>query len=117
MVDIVNVKLKNGSDLVGVLSKQEDKFVIMENPVEIHADPQYGFYAKSWLLLSEESLVTLDRSDIFYVQTANDKAISYYEEFLDKVSSDRKSMSDDEFTHELEEVFTAMLESRSTIKH
>jgi hypothetical protein len=117
MVDIVNVKLKNGADLVGILTKHEDKFVVMENPVEIHADPNHGFFAKSWLLFSEESLVTLDRSDIFYVQVANEKAIGYYEDFLDKVSSDKKIVTDDDFTSELEEVFTAMLESRATIKH
>jgi hypothetical protein len=117
MANIVNLKLKNGSDLIAILTKDEDKFVVVDNPVEIQTDPTHGFYAKSWLLFSDESLVTLDRSDIFYIQTANEKAIGYYEDFIDKVSADKSVVTDEDFTSDLEDVFTAMMESRTTVKH
>ena len=117
MVDIVNVKLKNGDNIVAVLHAEETKFVILENPVQIEADPEHGFYARSWLLLSEEDVVTLDKSDIFYVHPASEKSIGYYEDFLEKVSYRRDMMSEEDFTTDLEDVYNAIMEARGSIKH
>ena len=122
MAEYANVKLKSGKDLVGIISADEGEFVIIDAPLEIMVHPVHGMFAKSWLLLSEENSVLLHKNDIYYVQKANDKAVSYYEEFCAKISSfknedDDEIMTDDDFTSDLEEMFNAMLESKDTIKH
>lgn len=117
MAEIVNVKLKNGDDIVAILHADEDEFIVLENPVQIEADPDYGFYARSWLLLSDEEFVSVDRADIFYVHTANDKSIGYYEDFIEKISSRKGVMTDEEFTTDLEDIFNAIMQSRGSVKH
>lgn len=117
MANIVNVKLKNGTDILSILQSDQETFVLLENPVQIEADPENGFYAKSWLLLSENNIVTVSKSDIFYIHQASDKAIGYYESFLERMSYKKSEDSEEEFTNELEEIFGAMLESRESTKH
>jgi hypothetical protein len=114
MVQIVNVKLKNGNDILGILNTDEDKFVIVENPIQIEADPQNGFYAKSWLLLSDENNVTLDKKDIFYVHSASEKSIGYYENFIERISFQKQ---EDDFTTELEDIFNAIMEAKDNTRH
>jgi hypothetical protein len=106
MAQVVNVKLKNGDDIV-----------ILENPVQIEADPEHGFFARSWLLLSDEDFVTLDKQDLFYIHNASDKSIGYYEDFVEKVTSKKGVVTDEDFTTDLEDVFNAIMDSRSAVKH
>ncbi len=117
MVNIVNVKLKNGTDILSILQSDQELFVLLENPVQIETDPEHGFYAKSWLLLSEVNVVTVSKSDVFYIHEASDKAIGYYESFLERMAYKKPEDSEEEFTNELEEIFGAMLESKESTKH
>lgn len=120
MAEYANVKLKSGKDLVGIISADEGEFVIIDAPLEIMVHPVHGMFAKSWLLLSEENSVILSKSDIFYVQKANDKAVEYYEEFkarLHKFDSMSENMLDDDYKDELENMFESMLESKMSTKH
>ena len=117
MSQVVNVKLKNGDDIVAILHSDEDEFVILENPVQIEADPEHGFFARSWLLLSDEDFVTLDKQDLFYIHNASDKSIGYYEDFVEKVTSKKGVVTDEDFTTDLEDVFNAIMDSRSAVKH
>ena len=114
MVQIVNLKLKNGDDILGVLNTHEEQFVVVDNPIQIEANPEHGFYAKSWLLLSNENRVSFDKSDIFYVHEASEKSIGYYENFIERISFSNR---DEEFTTELEDIFTAIMEAKDNIKH
>ena len=55
-----------------------------------------------------------------FFSAASRKAVEYYEEFMHKFNEkeQQKQLEEDsEFTSELEDVFTAMMESRSSIKH
>ena len=117
MTQIVNVKLKNGDDLVAILISDEDMFVVLANPVQIEADPYHGFFARSWLLLSDKNFVTVDKEDLFYVHNASDKSIGYYEDFVEKVTSKKGVVTDEDFTTDLEDVFNAIMDSRSAVKH
>ena len=117
MAQVVNVKLKNGDDLVAILISDEDMFVVLANPVQIEADPYHGFFARSWLLLSDKNFVTVDKEDLFYVHNASDKSIGYYESFVEKVSSKKGVVSEEDFTTDLEAVFNAIMESRGSVKH
>jgi hypothetical protein len=113
MVNFVAVKMKNGTDLVGILLRNETEFLLVENPVEIKVDPVHGFYAKSWLLLNTTKTANISKTDIVLFDEANEKAISYYEDFMFKIQSNREEVATDEdFTSELEEMFNAMLESK-----
>lgn len=119
MPQYVTVKLKSGKDLVGIIRHDEDKFVTIDAPLEITVHPIHGMFAKSWLLLSEENSVHLRKDDIYYVQNANDKAVSYYEEFKSRLHnmSDEDIVSEDDFESDLEDMFASLLESRTSTKH
>lgn len=118
MPEYVNVKLKTGKDLVGIMQHDEGEFVVIDAPLEIAIHPIHGMFAKSWLLLSEENSVVLSKNDVFYVQSANDKAVSYYEEFKAKMHTlSDETMTDDDFNSDLEDLFESLLESRTSTKH
>lgn len=132
MAEFVNIKLKNGDDLIAIFVNQEDGVLTIENPIQIEVHPEYGFFAKSWLLLARSNFVTLDDSDIIFYDEASDKAISYYEDFVSKLNmhdeKDREenlsvesllSNTEDLSDHasDLEELFTTLLESKASTKH
>ena len=119
MPNYVTVKLKDGKDLVGIIEHDEDEFVTIDSPLEISVDPVHGMFAKSWLLLSEENSVVLFKDDIYYVQSANDKAVSYYEDFKSRLHTrdDADFVTDEDYASDMEELFETLLEARSSTKH
>lgn len=122
MADYVNLKLTNGSDIVGVLEYDNDDIVTINNPIEIMLDPREGMYAKSYLIFSEENTVVFYRSDIIHFAKANKKAADYYEAFVRRVAEQTEAYAyeddyDDEQVKEVEDMFNTLLESKSSIKH
>ena len=120
MIAFVNIKLKNGEDLVGIMESDYQDHIIVNNPIVMCIDNVHGFYAKSWLLLSKENTATIFKENIMFYGEANDKAIHYYEEFVRQIASKlthSETQDDREYTSELEEMFTAMLESRNSKLH
>lgn len=127
MAEFVNIKLKNGDDLIAIFIDHADDTLTVENPVQIQVHPEHGFFAKSWLLLSRSNFVTLDKKDIIFYDDASDKAIRYYEDFMRKlgISARENEMNDLNYSHEetsdtiseLEELFTSLLESKVSTKH
>ena len=128
MTEFVNIKLKNGEDLIAIFVNQGDDTLTVENPIQIQVDPEHGFFAKSWLLLARSNFVTLDKKDIIFYDDASDKAIRYYEDFMQRlgVSAREEEEIDDlmsrreeakESISELEELFTSLLESKVSTKH
>jgi hypothetical protein len=120
MPNYVTIKLKTGKDLVGIIEHDEEEFVMIDSPLEISIDPVHGMFAKSWLLLSEENSVVLYKEDIYYVQSANNKAVSYYEDFKARISDSYDEpdiLTDDDYASDLEEMYETLLESRSSTKH
>jgi hypothetical protein len=117
MNSYVTIKTKTGIDIVGVLLEEATEFVIIDNPLEIDVHPKEGLCAKSFLLLSEQTSILLNRDDIFYVQIANEKAIEYYEEFCSRILKLESVPEDDYEDNDLEEMFNTMIESKTSIKH
>lgn len=117
MPEYITIKLRDGSDLVGIREFEYDDVVRIINPVQINIHPEHGFFAKSWLLLNKTNAVTLSKSDILILDDASDKAIKYYEEFLYQIGSrdEEKKVAEDDRT--LEDIFTSLLESKISIKH
>lgn len=123
MAEFVTIKLKTGVDLIAVVSQNADESITIENPIQIEVDPVHGFFAKSWLLLARSNFVTIDKEDILFFDDASDKAIHYYEEFMEKLGKPYreddpidKHIDDDEMS-DLEEMFTTLLEARASTKH
>lgn len=117
---LVALKLKSGEDLIGVLNFEDDNLISIGNPMEVNIDPVHGFYVRSFLLLTKSNAVQLIKDDIIFIDDANDKAISYYEEFNDQLSKGKRTaelQDTEDFESELEEVFTAMIESKNTKLH
>ena len=116
MHEYVTVKTKEGLDLVGILMQDGGEYVIIEHPLELKVDPHQGLFAKSFLLLSEQDSVLINKNDVFYVQVASDRAIEYYEEFRERLNNSSEYDSE-EYTSDLEDVFNTMIEAKSSIKH
>jgi len=117
-MELKHIKLRTGEDLVGPAEFIKDnlgyKALRVTTPVSIHMDPNLGFYAKSWLLLSQENNVILHLDDVMFCKTASDTAEEYYNEFVHKYSSESETSFDSD---ELEELFQSLMESKTSIKH
>ena len=120
MAEFVNVKMRNGDDLIAVLTHDAEDTITIHNPVKIEIDPINGFFAKSWLLFAKSNAVTLDKGDILFYDDASERGIECYEEFMERISKSTDSIFEDtdlEPTSELEDIFTSLLESKTSIKH
>jgi len=107
----MHVKLKNGTDLIAFIVKNDLGYVTIKDPVQFGFDPNHGIYGIDWLLLSDSTKIELCQSDIFFIQKSSSKATEFYNQFMGKHSSKEDSH------HDLKTVLDAMLESRSNIKH
>lgn len=117
---LIHVKMKNGEDLLGYLGHHTNNTIQLITPISIGIDPTYGIFAKNWLMFSEVNSATIQSADYMFFGNASSKAIEYYEEFMHKLNEkeQQKQLEEDsEFTSELETVFSAMMESKSSIKH
>lgn len=117
-MELKHIKLRTGEDLVAPAEFVKDNLgyraLKVTTPVSIHMDPNLGFYAKSWLLLSQDNNVILNLEDVMFCKPASETAEEYYNEFVYKYSSEATL---DEETSEIEELFASMLESKTSIKH
>ena len=114
-----HVKLQNGEDLLAYV-KRDLGHTELYAPIMVSIDPHLGLFAKSWLLLSEGNSVMLENSYILFASKASKRAVEYYEEFMHRIHErdQIKQMEEDtEFTSELEDIFTALAESKSAIKN
>jgi|TARA_B110000908_G_scaffold4109_1_gene5313 hypothetical protein len=120
---LIHIKLSNGEDLIANSISEDDDQISIENPVQVRIHPVHGFFAKSWMLLSEENSVSINKKDVLFLGKANEKATEYYDTFVSRLaelqSGDnynlKDTIDDDEST--LEEVFSALIESKSSVKH
>lgn len=106
----VTIKLKNGTDLIGLFQYESESKLEIKNPIEIKVDPVHGFYAKSWLLLAVSDVAYISKSDILLFDQASDKAISQYNDFMDHISKEDaiESMSEED-ERTLEDMFLAKI--------
>ena len=114
-----HVKLKNGEDLLSYI-KYKGNSIELQAPISVQIDPAMGLFAKSWLLLTEGNSILINTDFVIFASKASSKAVDYYEEFMHRIleRSQIKQMEEDtEFTSELEELFSALAESRTAIKN
>ena len=114
-----HVKLKNGDDLLSYVSYDGNR-VELYAPISVHIDPTLGLFAKSWLLLTEGNSVVISADFVIFASKASRRAIDYYDEFMHRLhekSQIRQFEEDSEFSSELEEMFSAMAESKTATKN
>jgi hypothetical protein len=114
-----HVKLKNGEDLLSFVNYNDNQ-VELHAPISVQIDPSLGIFAKSWLLLTEGNSVVIATDFVVFASKASNKAVNYYEEFMHRINerSQIKQMEEDsEFTSELEELFAALVESKTATKN
>jgi hypothetical protein len=118
-LDIVYLKLHNGDDIIGHNVSSDDESYCIENPLQVRVHPIHGMFAKSWLLLSVETIVILSKKDILFFGEANEKAKLYYSTFLDRLdqASSDEEPSEDERRDEIESRLLAMIEADTSTKH
>jgi len=118
---LIHIKMKSGDDLIADLISNDDQELTIENPIQVKIHPVHGFFAKSWMLLSESNHVSLTHKDITFWGQANNKAIEYYDSFAERLTN-LKNLRDREYEmqergEEIEDVLVAYLESKDSIKH
>ena len=111
---LVNIKLKTGKDILGVLGEEKERGVIVSNPVEIEIRPEMGFFAKSYLLFSDKNEVEFKNSHMIYCEKANESAKMYYDEFLGRLDEQRQIK---EIAEADEDSIRAFFESHQATKH
>lgn len=121
-LDIVYLKLNNGDDIIGHCISSDDENYCIENPLHVRVHPIHGMFAKSWLLLSVETIVMLGKKDILFFGEANEKAKLYYSTFLDRLeeasgSSNEEQTSEEEMRDDIESRLLAMIEADTATKH
>jgi hypothetical protein len=71
---LIHIKMKNGEDLLGYLVSSTDHHIEINTPIAVDIEPALGFFAKSWLMLSENNSVRLSKEDYMFWSNANKKA-------------------------------------------
>lgn len=123
MADYINFKMKTGEDLVGVKISETTTDVTIHHPIQILVHPSQGYFAKSWMMLSDENEVCVSKGDLLWITPANEKAINHYDDFLKEVSEHkakekaRGRLSIEDFQSEVEELFTSLTEAEISTKH
>ena len=118
---LIHIKMKSGDDLIATFLASDENEVTIENPIQVKIHPVHGFFAKSWMLLSEANSVDLSLNDITFCGQANDKAIEYYDTFAERLTElkslrAREEERQEEY-EEIEDVLVAYMESKDSIKH
>lgn len=118
---LIHIKMKSGDDLIADLISNDEDELTIENPIQVKIHPVHGFFAKSWMLLSESNHVSLTHNDITFWGEANHKAVEYYDTFAERLTHlhelrDRESEMKEQ-GEEIEDVLVAYLESKDSIKH
>lgn len=115
-MELHHIKFKNGEDLLGYVNEIDTHHVEISSPIIVIVDPHLGLFAKSWLLLSDSNSAVISRSHLMLMNKASATASEYYTEFMHRMHEreDTKQLVEDlDMNQELEDMFSAMIESRS----
>lgn len=113
-MNLMHIKLKTGIDLVSYVLESDDTNIILKDPVQFGFDPNRGIFGIDWLMFSEPTTVTLNFSDILFMHQSSEKAIECYNQFSSRYTEKKE---EPDYISELESIFTAMMESKGSIKH
>ena len=112
---LIHIKMKSGEDLVASVIDRDTDMLHIDNPIQIRIHPVHGLFAKSWMLLSSETDIVLLLQDVLYTSEANDKAVEYYESFMERLAGVTSKMSSEDDS--VSELVATMIESQDAIKH
>lgn len=119
-MQLLHVKFNNGEDIVTYGQISEDRrSVKIKDPLQIIIDPHNGFFVRNWLMLSENDSVVIPSNKILTIGVASETAVKYYNEYLKRMQSRKEEdvFEDNSDIESLEELFTSLLESKTSIKH
>lgn len=118
-MNVINIKLKSGEDLLCSLEDEREESLLIHDPIIFAFDPVNGPYARKWMPLCIDNVVEVHMEDMYFYSEANDYATGLYAEYLsnygNKTSDHHSDLSDEE--QYLEDIFTATLESKISTKH
>lgn len=117
MAQHINFKLKSGEDLVGILVNDMSESFTVHAPIQIMVHPQHGYFAKSWMMLSDDNEVEVNKVDTIWVTNANAKAIDYYDEFIDELYKLKEPETAEQLNDEIEDLWSSLIESNMSTKH
>ena len=118
-MELYHIKFKNGEDLLGYIDDIATNLLEIRSPITVSIDPHLGLFAKSWLLFSDTNSAVIDKSNVILLSKASNTASEYYNEFIHKQQEHAIRMEYKEastMNQELEDIFTAMIESKNTIR-
>ena len=109
-----HLKLRNREDILCFIGDSSNTHIDLINPISITMSPSDGMFAKSWLIYSATDVVSIPTNTVMFMNNANDKAIEYYDAFHTKSSKD---YTDETSVDEYQEMFEAMMDSKTQTKH
>lgn len=99
---LVYLKFRNGEDVLAEMLPCDDQdYMIVQNPICIMYDAEYGVWSKRWAVLADNEIVVVKMGDVLTTSYPSDLAVEYYKEFGRKKSS----------AEQLEELFEEKSES------
>lgn len=115
-MDIINIKLKNGEDLIAQLMEDHTNHssVKLKTPIKLVSELDTGIYAKNWMFYANDDEVEIQKTDIFFITHANDESIEWY---IGYIKSNDIPLDMESDIDSLENIFSAMIESKTSIKH
>lgn len=115
-MNLIHIKMKNGEDILAQEEPEKcDEGVIVTAPISVHLDPVNGFFAKSWMALSSTNTVIINTNDIMFCYPASETGFEYYEEYIKRLATEDDV--DVEQVDELEQLFEAMMQSKTSKLH
>lgn len=89
---IINIKLKNGCDLIGQAESIETikHTQQISNPLKIEISPEYGLAMTLYAAFAKDATVTIPRSEFVYVAEASDVAVEKYTSVMSGKDTDEE---------------------------
>lgn len=86
---IINIKMKNGADLIGHAEHIENVKHVQEiqNPLRIVVT-ENGLSLTMYAAFAKDGIITIPRSDFVYVAEASEVAVEKYEQVLSNIDGD-----------------------------
>jgi DNA-binding transcriptional regulator YhcF (GntR family) len=80
--------------------------------------PEFGLFAKSYMMLSSENTCVFYRAEIMYLTDANKRASEYYDQFVKRIAEAKNESLHNHYSEEdIEDMLTSLYEAKSSIKH
>lgn len=94
--NLYHVKFKNGEDIVGINSLENEETITIKIPVLIKIDPHLDdlVTCSKWNTLSDDECVRINKFDTLIISPASSMAKEYFSKFIKILKSETNILTD-----------------------